>query len=228
MRICDLHSGDRGLNVTSGPQEAYLLGWWQATTRQAKAVVTLADADHGFECAPLLRSMTEHYAAIATLVREPGFWRALERNRIRRASAVQEWLRERDGDEWAELDAYRELLARETDTDANTTIDNLTKARHQIEQLGSKAVGTYVRYQYFTHHSHATSETAMPFVSPPDRECHTCLTDALPLDSPVAEGQAALILLDTATIYNGLLGGVWSDELDHLGTMCEPLRRTFG
>lgn len=225
--ISELDSGDESLQTSNGAQSAYLLGWWKAINRQAQGVLILVSAGLAYETAPLLRGMVEHETIILIVARDPDAWRITERSRAAKLRQFEEWLERYGYSSWGGLTATRENLSRPSPSD-DPSSDHLAAFAHQCQLLGRSGDIHYARYQFLTHHSHASIESAMTFVSLPGCTCATCQGES-PLDAPTPQALAACILLEVAAVYNDLLPSrPWTDVITEMEALVEPIRVSFG
>lgn len=227
LTINDLHSDEEPFVAETAAQAGYLRGWFTSIRRQAMAVLTLTQAGLDHECAPLLRGMVEHAVLIRLLVQHPAVWRTVERARLAQVAKFQKWLVERGYEPWAELDRHREGLGRPSLVD-DPSMDLLAAFRHQCEALGEIGDVSYARYQYLTHQSHGSVETAMRFTEVAGCACPTCQGNP-PLSSPTGVALAALVLLDTVPVLNELLAGrPWTEVLRDMEQAVQPIRTSMG
>lgn len=225
--ICELDTGAETVRLSTGRQACFLMGWWVASCRLGRGVVLLADADLAYETASLLRGMVEHYVLMELVSRDPDAWRIVERARQFKLKQFEGWLAEHNYPSWEELTSTREQLSLPSPAD-NPKLDHLATFKEQCRQLGPMGDVSYARFQFLTHHAHASNESAMTFVPLSGCDCRVCL-GFRPLDPPTPEGLAALILLDGAALLNKLVPSKpWTDVLREMEAACEPIRWAMG
>lgn len=203
--VLELDSAGEPLQLLTGRQASFLMGWWTALCRQAQGVVVLADADLAYETASLLRGMIEQAVLIELISRDPDAWRIVERARRFKLEQFEWWLADKDYGSWGALSTTREQLSQPSPAD-RPELDRLAIFIEQCKQIGSKGDVAYARFQFLTHHGYASNESAMTFVPLSGCDFEVC-QGFRPLASPTPEALAALILLESA---------------------CEPIRWAMG
>lgn len=227
LNASELNSGEAVIEAESPAQGAYLAGWWHAAVRQSLGVIVLADAGLAYESLPLLRGIVEHAVLVELVSRRKDLWRVAERARRYKYVQFEAWLESKQYDSWPDLVRARKNLDRPTGAD-NPRDDGLSSFKAQCEALGEDGDLHYARYQYLTHHSHASVESAMTFVQPPGCDCVVC-RGHLPMESPTAEALAAIMVLEIGARLNAHLPGEpWGEALAAMESECEPIRAAMG